>query len=49
MRSEETFMETPRLNFLKDEDPHFCKEFLLLTVLVSGNKDLVKPKKEQRE
>lgn len=47
---EETSMETPRLSFLKDEEPHFCMEFLLSPVLVSRNKDLEKnPKKKQRE
>lgn len=41
-------METPRLSFLKDEEPYFCKEFLLSSVFDSRNKDLVKHKKEQR-
>lgn len=49
MRTEETSMETPRLSFLKDEEPYFCKEFLLSSVFDSMNKDLVKHKKAKRE
>lgn len=49
MRTEATSEEIPRLRFLKDVEPHFCKEFLLSSVLVSRHKDLVKPNKEYRE